>query len=85
VNSFVLHHPDRIIKTKSVPQEQQRLQVRRTFLERTVHDLKKHVQECVTELVFNLGEVGISDWEGRKTKTVLLRATMVGQTMHDPS
>jgi hypothetical protein len=35
VNSFVLRHPDKIIKMKSVPQEQQRLQVRRMFLERT--------------------------------------------------
>jgi hypothetical protein len=35
VNSFVLRHLDKIIKTKSVPQEQQRLQIPRMFLERT--------------------------------------------------
>jgi hypothetical protein len=43
VNSFVLRHSDQIFKTKSTPQEQQRLQVRRMFLERTVQDLKEHV------------------------------------------
>jgi hypothetical protein len=35
VNSFVLRHSDGIFKTKSTPQEQQRLQVPRMLLERT--------------------------------------------------
>ena len=84
VNSFVIRHSDRIFKTKSAPQEQQRLQVPRVFLERTVQDLSEHVQGCVAELVFNLDEVGISDWEDRKakTKTVIVPATMRGQTIH---
>jgi hypothetical protein len=43
VNSFGLRHSNQIFKTKSTPQEQQRLQVPRTFLERTVQDLKEHV------------------------------------------
>jgi hypothetical protein len=60
MNSFVLRHPDRIFNTKSVPQEQQRLQVHRMFLERTVHDRNEHVQGRAAELVFNLDEVGIS-------------------------
>jgi hypothetical protein len=81
VNSFVLRHSDQIFKTKSTPQEQQRLQVPRMFLERIVQDLKEHVQRCVVELVFNFDEVGISDWENRKTKTVIVPATMCGQTI----
>jgi hypothetical protein len=36
----------------------------------------------VAELVFNLDEVGISDWEDRKTKTVIVPATMRGQMIH---
>jgi transposase len=43
VNSFVLRHSDQIFKTKSTHQEQQRLQVPRMFLERTVQDLKEHI------------------------------------------
>jgi transposase len=35
VKSFVLRHSDQIFKTKSMPQEHQRLQVPRMFLERT--------------------------------------------------
>jgi hypothetical protein len=89
VNSFVLRHPDKIIKTKSVSQEQKRLQVPRMFLERTVQDRKEHVQVCVAELVFNLDEAGILDWEDRKTKTktktAIAPTTMIGQTMHDTS
>jgi hypothetical protein len=51
---------------------------------RTVQDLKEHIQGYVNELVFNLEEVGISDWEDRKTKTktVILPATTPGQTIH---
>jgi hypothetical protein len=52
------------------------------FMERTVQNLKEHVHGCVAELVFNLDEVGISDWEDRKTKTVIVPATMSGQTIH---
>jgi acyl-[acyl carrier protein]--UDP-N-acetylglucosamine O-acyltransferase len=35
----------------------------------------------MAELVFNLDEAGISDWEDRKTKTVPVPATMGGQTI----
>jgi hypothetical protein len=52
------------------------------FRERTVQDLKEDVQEYVAELVFNLDEVGISDWEDRNTKRVIIPATMCGQTIH---
>jgi hypothetical protein len=82
VNSFVRRHSDQIFKTKSTPQEQQSLQVPRTFPKKTVQNLKEHVQGCVTELVFNLDKVSISDWEDRKTKTIVVPATMRGQTIH---
>jgi hypothetical protein len=82
VKSLLRRHPDQIIQTKSVPQEQQHLQVPRVFLDDTVQNLNKCVQECVDELVFNLDEVRISDWEDRKTRTVLVPATMRGQTIH---
>jgi hypothetical protein len=36
----------------------------------------------VAELVFNLDEVGTSDWEDRKTKTIVVPATIRGQTIH---
>jgi hypothetical protein len=82
VNSSILRHPDEIMQTTSVPEKQQRLQIPRMFPERTVHDLKEHIQGCVVEPVFNLDEVGISDWQDRETRKVLAPATMRRQTIY---
>jgi hypothetical protein len=82
VNSFVLRHLDDVIQTKSAPQEEQRLQVPRVFLKRTVKALHDHVQGCVADLVFNLDEVGISDWEDRKTTRVVVPAALFGQMIY---
>jgi hypothetical protein len=35
-----------------------------------------------TELVFNLDEVGISEWEDRKTKSIVIPKSMSEQTIH---
>jgi hypothetical protein len=80
VISFVGHHSGQIFKTKGTPQEQQRLPVPRMFLERTVQDLEEHISGWMAELVFNLDEADISDWEDRKVKTVIVPARMLGQT-----
>jgi hypothetical protein len=82
VNSFALRHSDEVIPTKSGAQEGQRSQVPGAFLERRIQDLHKYVQGCVAELVFNLDEVGISDWEDRKAKKVIVAAALLGQTIH---
>jgi hypothetical protein len=34
------------------------------------------------ELVFNLDEIGMSEWDNRKEKKVIIPATMDGQTIH---
>jgi hypothetical protein len=57
VSSFILCYSDEIIHTKSIAQEEQRLQVPQVFRERTVQNLKDHLQRCTTEVVFNLDEV----------------------------
>jgi hypothetical protein len=82
VNSLGLRHSDEGIQTKSGAQEKQRSQVPRAFLERAIRYLHGYVQRCVAELVFNLDEVGISDWEDRKTKKFIIPAAMPGQTIH---
>jgi hypothetical protein len=80
VNSFILRHSDEIIQTRSGAQEEQRSQVLGAFFERIMYDLHEYVQGCEVELVFNLDEVCISDWEDRKTKKVIALAAMFGQT-----
>jgi hypothetical protein len=67
---------------KSTAQEEQRLQVPRVVLERTSQDLNDHVQGCLAELVFNLDEVGISDWEDHKIEKVIALTAMLAQTIH---
>jgi hypothetical protein len=77
-----LWHSEAVIQTTSVPQEKQRSELPGSFLERIIQDLDEYGQGCVAELVFNLDEVGISDWEDRKTKKVSALAAMFGQTIH---
>jgi hypothetical protein len=82
VNSSVLRHSDDVIQTQSRPEEERRSQILRAFLERIIQDLHNYIQGCVAELVFNLDEVGILDWEDRKTKKVIGLAAMLRQTIH---
>jgi hypothetical protein len=71
-----------MMQTKRTAEEEQRLQVPRVFLGRTIQNLNEDVQGCVAELVFNLDKVGMSDLEDRKTKNVVVPGTMEGQTIH---
>jgi hypothetical protein len=54
----------------------------RVFLDETIRCLRDHVQGMKFELVFNLDEVGISEWEYRKDRKVIVPKTMDGQTIH---
>jgi hypothetical protein len=84
VNSFLGRHADRLCKAKIGPQEAQLLEIPRCFLEETVRRIAQHVQGRPTELVFNLDEVGISEWEVRKVKkmNVIVPRSSRGQTIH---
>jgi hypothetical protein len=63
-------------------QEEQRLQVPRAFLEGTSQDSHYYVQGRVAEPVCKLDEVGILDWQDRKTKKGVVHTAMLGQTRH---
>jgi hypothetical protein len=70
VNSFVLQHLSDEIQTKSAPEEEQRSQVPRVFLETISQDLQDYLRGCVAELVFNLDEVAISDWPDETSRSL---------------
>jgi hypothetical protein len=74
--------PGRNNSSKKFPQEDWRVQVSQVFLERAVQNRNEYGQGCTAELVFNLDEVDISDWEDRKARRVVALATMRGQTIH---
>jgi hypothetical protein len=82
VDSFILRDEADLTERNSTPQEEVRLEVPRVFLDETNRCLRDHVQGMKAELVFNLDEVGISEWEDRKDKKVIVPKTMEGQTIH---
>jgi hypothetical protein len=82
INSFLGRHLDELCLVKSAPQETELLEVPRCFLEETIRCLHESVQGRPTELVFNLDEVGISDWEDRKSKKVIVPQSMRVPTIH---
>jgi hypothetical protein len=63
VNSFIGGLIGDLCFAKGSPQESQRLEIPRCFLEETLACIGQFVQGRPTELVFNLDEVGISEWE----------------------
>jgi hypothetical protein len=79
VNSFLGRHWEGSYLVKSVSQETQRLEIPRCFLEKTIRDIHEYVQGRPTEIVFEIDEVGIVDWEDQKSKRVILPSSMRGQ------
>jgi hypothetical protein len=79
VDSFISGHADELTEKKSSPQEETRLQVPRVFLEKTIRTIHETIQGRPSELVFNLDEVGISNWENRKPKKVVVQMTARSQ------
>jgi hypothetical protein len=82
VNSFIRRHIGELCVAKSSPQEAQRLEIPRCFLEQTLAYIAQFVHGRPTELVFNLDQVGISEWEDRKPQKVLVAKSMSDQTVH---
>jgi hypothetical protein len=82
VDSFLIRHKDELAETISKPQEDARLQVSRELLLRTISPMEEAVQSCVRDLVFNLDEVRVSEWEDRKSKKLVVPTAMGNQTIH---
>jgi hypothetical protein len=77
-----LHHRDDLIEMKSIRQEKTRLEVQRAFLDEIIRCLREYIQGMKVELVFNLGEVGMSEWEDRNDKRMIFSKTMDERTTH---
>jgi hypothetical protein len=79
---FISRHADELTEKKSSPPEETRLQVPRVFLEETIRTMHETIQRRPSELVFNLDEVEISDWEDRKPKKVVVPITARAHNIH---
>jgi hypothetical protein len=81
VDSFLTRHAKQLFETKSVPQENPRLEVPRVFLQAGIDRLRDHIHQACAKLVFNLDEIGISEWEDRCTRRVIVPSAIKGQTI----
>jgi hypothetical protein len=68
VDFFLASDQTELIEPTSTPQEEPRLQVPRIFLDETISAMNETVHLRPSASVFNLDEVGISQWEDRKSK-----------------
>jgi hypothetical protein len=75
-------HLDKLWKTKSAPQEAQRLEVPHRLLNEAVRCISEFVNGLPTEVIVNLHEVGISEWEDRTSKSVIVPKSMSAQKIH---
>jgi hypothetical protein len=76
LNAFIGRHLDQMKICRSLPQEDARLIVPRTYLEAHIALMRTHITGQFSELVSNLDEVGSSDWEDRKPRKVLATLTV---------
>jgi hypothetical protein len=63
VDSLLTRHEETLFETKSVPQENPRVEVPRVFLQAGLDRFRDPVHHVCAEFVFNLDEIGISEWE----------------------
>jgi hypothetical protein len=68
------------LKRKSNSQGNPRLEVPRTFLKAGIKRFQDHVQNSCAEFVINSDKIGISEWEDRAERRVLVLSTMREQT-----
>jgi hypothetical protein len=61
------------------PQENQRLEVYRVFLEAGIEGIRTHGQKSCADLVFNPDEIGVSEWGNWVERKVIVPSTMTEQ------
>ena len=83
-HSFTERYPDIIKIGTSLPQEDRGLTVPRIHLEEHIRNLKKYVEGAFADLVFNLDEVGSSDWEDKAKRQVYVHVDMPDQEIRHP-
>jgi hypothetical protein len=82
VDSFILRYSAELTEKKRSPQEEPRLQVPQIFLEETIISMHETLQSYPVDLLFNLDEIGISDWEDRKPKKVVVPIIVAAHNIH---
>jgi hypothetical protein len=84
VDSLRSRYQTELIETTSTTQEEDepRLQVPRIFLDETIRAMNEAVHLRPSDLAFNLDEVGISEWEDRKSKRIVVPMMTSRRAVH---
>jgi hypothetical protein len=82
--SFLERWEGIVIRTTVVPQEQLRRRIPREYQNDYISLIKEYVPLVPGELIFNLDETGLSDWEERKTRPVIIPSHTSPSTLHYP-
>jgi hypothetical protein len=84
LDSFLSRHVDDIRTVVVVPQEALRGQIPQSDLDYILVLIKSWVRLVPAELIFSFDETGLSDWEERKPKPVLISTSVEKADLHDP-
>jgi transposase len=84
IESFLTRHSTRLQICDSHPQEDVRITIPREYLLQHIQNMQNHVTCRIAELVFNIDEVGASDWEDRKVKQVIAPAEVHPEDVFHP-
>jgi hypothetical protein len=83
IHAFIGRNLETLQECRSFPMEDNRLTVPRDQLEAHIQTMKTLIDGHFSELVFNLDEVGSSEWEDRKPKKIIApRSVPADQVFH---
>lgn len=72
LGTFLLRKSEEIQRSESYPQNQNRVFIPRIYFTNHFHTMNVYITGKASELVFNLDEVGISPWEDKKVRKVIV-------------
>jgi hypothetical protein len=79
---FLHGHADTVMRITVTPREDPMLQAARVWLDRYMALIAKVVPLVCCELIYNIDEAGLSDWEDGSPKKVLASAESFGEKLH---
>lgn len=84
LNNFIFRHSNAIQKTVVSPQESMRFQIPRCYLMEYIDLIEKIIGITPAKYIYNIDEVGLSDWEERKPKIVIIPNNLPQKQLHYP-
>jgi hypothetical protein len=84
ISTILSRHSEKVGRAFVSPQELPRLQTPQCYFDKYIDLIQACVPLVPSELIFNLDESGLSDWEERKSKAVLVKTKAADQPLHYP-